>query len=88
MFGLIVAVAGTTERKSSTARRKLWSGERRLLACSRRQLADDAVVRRDTLEERVTQERFSASCRKGQAGSLCSPEIRVSLDLRATPRRV
>ncbi len=48
------------------------SGERRLLACCRRQLADDApsVATACGMERSKS---FSASCRKEQAGSLCSP---------------
>ena len=47
------------------------SGERRLPACSRRQLADDIFERAVLLPRKS----FSASCRKEQAGSLCSPEF-------------
>jgi hypothetical protein len=49
-----------------------FSGERRLLACCRWQPADDIpwVVARWGIER---SQKFSASCRKGQAGSLCSP---------------
>src|SRR5262245_31399509 len=47
------------------------SGERRLLACYRWQLADDP----EALQEPVLLiKSFSAGCRKGQAGSLRSPE--------------
>jgi hypothetical protein len=52
------------------------SGERRLLACSCRQLAGniwgiEKVFARDAIQEDI-----SASCRDGQAGSLRSPEKR------------
>src|SRR5205823_15010575 len=50
------------------------SGERRLLACCRRQLADDASLCRNRKIKHRLSEDFSAGCRKEQAGSLRSPE--------------
>jgi len=50
------------------------SGERRLLACCRRQLADDdSLCRNRKIKHRLSED-FSAGCRKEQAGSLRSPE--------------
>jgi hypothetical protein len=47
------------------------SGERRLPACSVRQLAEHIQHRKDAKPFSI----FAASCRKLQAGSLCSPDI-------------
>jgi len=61
--------------KSNTFWRRLIaysSGERRLPACCRRQPADDAPSIA-TARGMKRSKRFSASCRKEQAGSLCSP---------------
>src|SRR5919106_239630 len=46
------------------------SGERRLLACSRRQLADDTRASQKILGPKRSKS-SPASCRKQQAGSLC-----------------
>src|SRR5205823_14694876 len=59
-------------RQNASSRERI--GERRLPAWSRRQLADDIVHIQNTKDIRVPPVRFSASCRKEQAGSLCSPE--------------
>src|SRR6266404_6152510 len=48
------------------------SGERRLPACSCRQLAGNIFAHRAV----VASQGVSASCRDGQAGSLCSPKTR------------
>ena len=47
------------------------SGERRLLACSVRQLAE-RILAQFSLWVRIM---FAASCRELQAGSLCSPHL-------------
>jgi len=47
------------------------SGERRLLACSVRQLAE-RILAQFSLRVRIM---FTASCRELQAGSLCSPDL-------------
>jgi hypothetical protein len=46
-----------------------YSGERGLLACSCRQLADNILGKSETAMARG----ISAGCRDEQAGSLCSP---------------
>ena len=50
-----------------------FSAEHRLPACCRRQLAGDlrGLPKMPRNERSIS---FSAGCRKGQAGSLCSPE--------------
>ncbi len=53
------------------------SGEHRLPACCRRQLADDSS-RYAGIPGSERSISFSAGCQKGQAGSLCSPEARQS----------
>ena len=59
---------------ADNARARPSSGEHRLPACCRRQLADDS---RNASQQFFTvqgSKSFSAGCRKGQAGSLYSPE--------------
>jgi hypothetical protein len=46
-------------------------------ACSRRQLADDII----DLATELAMKSFSASCRKEQAGCLCSPDYLVRRQL-------
>ncbi len=53
------------------------SGERRLPACSRRQLADDI----SDLATKLATKSFSAGRRKEQAGCLCSPDYLVRRQL-------
>jgi len=64
----------------SSGLHKRNSGERRLLACSCRQLAGNTFARAN----------YSASCRDEQAGSLCSPAkaryaLRAGAGLYITP---
>jgi hypothetical protein len=58
--------------RSEESRKRLRSGERRLLACRGRQLADHMKTRISGVEFPGA---FRQSCRKEQAGSLCSPRL-------------
>ena len=51
------------------------SGERRLPACSVRQLAEHAQHRKDAKHPSI----FAASCRELQASSLCSPDTSATI---------
>ena len=50
------------------------SGERRLLAYSRRQLADDTFQCSNTKRGELLQSTFRQAAEKNRLGSLCSPE--------------
>src|SRR5438477_12238436 len=72
-------VIGFVRRANFVGRVAQCSGERRLLACSRRQLADDNIECSS----------FSASRRKEQASCLRSPEskrLRIFQQLDHTPQ--
>jgi hypothetical protein len=54
------------------------SGERRLPACSVRQLAERIQHRKDAKHPSI----FAASCRELQAGSLCSPDMIATVQMK------
>jgi dihydroorotase len=55
--------------------RRFFAGEHRLPACGVRQLAERIGAKFDEGNEQL----FAASCRKLQAGSLCSPEMSATI---------